>query len=82
MHAQSGETFFSAMDCSLPDSSVYRILQKRILEWIAISSYKGSSTKTTESENEYGGRGWIMKPAAMQETPVQFLGQEDPLERG
>ena len=26
------------MDCSLPGSSVYDILQVRILEWIAISS--------------------------------------------
>ena len=72
----------NAMDCSLPDSSVNGILQEIILECIAISSYKGSSTKTTESENEYGGWGQIMNPAAMQETLVQFLGQEDPMERG
>ena len=31
------------MDCSLPGSSVHRILQARILEWVAISSSKGSS---------------------------------------
>ena len=30
------------MDCSLPGSSVHRILQARILEWLAISCFKGS----------------------------------------
>ena len=31
------------MDCSLPGSSVRGILQARILEWVAISSSRGSS---------------------------------------
>ena len=31
------------MDCTLPGSSVHGILQARILEWVAISSSKGSS---------------------------------------
>ena len=31
------------MDCSLPGSSVHRVLQARILEWIAISYSRGSS---------------------------------------
>jgi len=31
------------MDCSLPGSSVYGILQARILEWVAVSFSKGSS---------------------------------------
>ena len=31
------------MDCSLPGSSLHGILQARILEWVAISSSKGSS---------------------------------------
>ena len=30
------------MDCSLPGSSVHRILKARILEWVAVSSSKGS----------------------------------------
>ena len=30
------------MNCSLPDSSVYGILQARILEWVAISFSRGS----------------------------------------
>ena len=31
------------MDCSLPDSSVHGILQARILEWVAMSFFRGSS---------------------------------------
>ena len=36
-------TFWDPMDCSLPDSSVHRILQARILEWVAMSFFRGSS---------------------------------------
>ena len=32
------------IDCNLPGSSVHRILQARILEWVAISSSRGSSS--------------------------------------
>ena len=35
--------FVGPMDCSLPGSSVHRILQVRILEWIAIPFSGGSS---------------------------------------
>ena len=36
-------TLWDPMDCSPPGSSVYGILQARILEWLAISFSKGSS---------------------------------------
>ena len=36
-------TLCDPMDCSLPGSSVHGILQVRILEWVAISSSRGSS---------------------------------------
>ena len=36
MHAQLRPTLCDPMDCSLPDSSVHRILQARILEWVVI----------------------------------------------
>ena len=36
-------TLCDPMDCSLPGSSVYEILQARILEWVAILSSRGSS---------------------------------------
>ena len=41
--AQSCPTFCDSMDCSLPGSSLHRILQARILEWVAISFSRGSS---------------------------------------
>ena len=43
MPAQSCLTLGSSMDCSLPGSSVHGISQTRILEWVAISSSRGSS---------------------------------------
>ena len=51
--AQSCPTLFDSMDCSLPGSSIHRILQARILDWIAIpfsrgSSYPGIEPKTPE----------------------------------
>ena len=41
--AQSCLTFCCPMDCSPAGSSVHGIFQARILEWIAISSFRGSS---------------------------------------
>ena len=35
--------FCDPMDCSLPDSSVHGVSQARILEWVTISSSRGSS---------------------------------------
>ena len=42
-HTQSCPTLWNPLDCSLPGSSVHGIFQARILEWIAISSSRGSS---------------------------------------
>ena len=36
-------TLSDPMDCSPPGSSVYGILQARILEWVAMPSSRGSS---------------------------------------
>ena len=36
-------TLCNHRDCSLPDSSIHGILQARILEWVAMSPYRGSS---------------------------------------
>ena len=41
--ALSWSTVCDPMDCSLPGSSVHGILQARMLEWVAISSSRGSS---------------------------------------
>ena len=35
--AQSCPTLSDPMDCSLPGSSIYGILQARVLEWVAIA---------------------------------------------
>ena len=46
MHAkslQSRPTRCNSMDCSPPSSSVYGILQERILEWVAIPFSRGPS---------------------------------------
>jgi len=40
---KSCPTFCDPMDCSLPGSSVHGIFQARTLEWVAISSTRGSS---------------------------------------
>ena len=40
---QSCPTLCDPMDCSLPGSFLHRILQARILEWVAISFSRGSS---------------------------------------
>ena len=42
LRAQSGPTFCDPMDSSLPGSSVRRILQARVLERLAISSFRRS----------------------------------------
>ena len=36
-------TLCDPMDCSIPGSSVHGIFQARILEWVAISFFRGSS---------------------------------------
>ena len=39
---QSCLTLCDSMDCSLPGSSVHGILQARLLEWVAMPSFRGS----------------------------------------
>ena len=41
--AQSWLTLYNPTDCSLPGSSLHEILQARILEWVAIPFFTGSS---------------------------------------
>ena len=42
--AQSFPTLCDSMDCSPPGSSIHGIFQARVLEWVAISFYRGSSS--------------------------------------
>ena len=41
--AQPCPTLWDPMDCSLPGSSVHGILQARILKWVALPFFRGSS---------------------------------------
>ena len=43
VHARSSLAVCGPMDCLPPGSSVHGIIQARILEWVAISSSRGSS---------------------------------------
>ena len=46
VHAQSLQsclTLCDSMDCEPPGSSVHRVLQARILEWVSLPSSRGSS---------------------------------------
>ena len=47
---QSCPTLCYPMDCSPPGSSVHRILQARILEWVAISFSRGSSRPRDQTQ--------------------------------
>ena len=49
--AQSYSTLCNPMDCSPPVSSIYRILQVRILEWVAIPFSRGSSRHRDPSQS-------------------------------
>ena len=68
---QSFLTLSDPMVCSLPGSSVHGIFQARVLEWgaIAFSVPDGSVVKNPPAMQE------------MQQTQVQSLGLEDPLEK-
>ena len=66
------------MDCSLPVPSVYRVLQARILEWVAISFSRGSSwSRDWTRVSRIAGRRfavwvWLYKfafPPTVQEVP-------------
>ena len=50
IHAQSLQscpTLYDPMDCSPPGSSVHGILQARILEWVAVPSFRKNPVQRT-----------------------------------
>ena len=53
---QSCPTLCDPVDCSLPGASVHEILQARILEWVAISSSRGSSRPRDQTHISCIGR--------------------------
>ena len=46
--AQSCPTLLDPMDCSLPGSSIHGIFQASVLEWVTISSPRGSPVLRVE----------------------------------
>ena len=66
--AQSCPALCDPIDCSLPGSSVYGILQTRILEWVAIPFSRGSSPPRDWTQVSYiAGRFFTTEPLAKTE---------------
>ena len=57
--AQSCLTLCGPMDCSLPGSSVHRIFQAKILEWVAISYSRGSSQPRDQTRASHIAGRWF-----------------------
>ena len=60
------------MDCSLPGSSIYGILQARVLEWVAMPFSRGSSQPRDQTHVSCIGR-WILYHRATREAPLPLL---------
>ena len=60
------------MDCSLPGSSIYGILQARMLEWVAMPFSRGSSQPRDQTHVSCIGR-WILYHRATREAPLPLL---------
>ena len=61
------------MDCSRPGSSVRGVLQAWMLEWVAISSSRGSSRPGDQTRISCIGR-WILLPLSLLGKPICMLG--------
>ena len=72
-------TLCDPMDSNPPGSSVHGIFQARILERVAISFSRGSFPSRDWNRVSMVQR--VKHLPAMQDTRVQFLGWEDPLEK-
>ena len=70
---QSCLALYNPMDCSLPGSSVHRILQARILEWVAMPSSR-EIFLTQESKPHLLG----LLPWQVGSSPLAPLGKGDP----
>ena len=70
--ARSCPTLSDPMDCSSPGSSVHGILQARILQWVAMPSFKGSSQPRDRAQGSSPGlwhRRQILYHLSYQESP-------------
>ena len=79
--AQSCLTLCDPMDCSLLDSSVHGMLQARILEWVTLSSSRGSPQPRDQTQVSFiaGGvsliAGWFFTIWVTREALIVLLGQ-------
>ena len=77
-------TLCDPLNCSPLGSSVHGILQARTLEWVAVSFSRGSSQSRDQTCIYYKislVAQTVKRLLTMQETRVQSLGWEDPLEK-
>ena len=68
------QLFCNPIDCSPPGSFVHGILQARMLEWVAISSPRGSSWCIDWTCISCTG-GWILYHWATWEAPINIIGE-------
>ena len=76
VHAQSCLTLCNSMDCSPPASSVHGIFQARILEWVAITSSRGSFQPRNQTCIFYTGR-QILHHCTTWEALSYIIGREN-----
>ena len=69
---QSCLTLCDPMDSSLPGSSVYGILQGRILEWVAMPSSRGSSWPRNQTCVSCIGR-WVLSQLCHLGSPYMLI---------
>ena len=67
--AQPCLTLCDPIDCNLPGSSLHGILQARILEWVAISSSRGSSWPRDRTHMS-----WYLLHRQRSSLPLSYLG--------
>ena len=68
------------MDYSLPGSSIHRIFQARILEWVTLPSFRGSTWPKDRTHISYIsciGRRFLYHEHTW-EVPISYLQTEDP----
>ena len=74
-------TLCNPMDHSLPGSSVHEILQARILKWVAMPSFRGSSLPRYWTHASCIGRQilyhWAIRKAQCESCELFYLGQNE-----
>ena len=71
--AESCSTLFDPMNYSLPGSSVHGIFQERILEWVVISSSRGSSQPRNWTHISCTGRQILLSLCHLGENGYMYM---------